>query len=175
MISDFNVLAPSNNDTNGIVKVKLKKSKVTIRCPKYLRVAILVNSKMLMLDFVYNCLVVTFNSNEYDIFYTDTDSIYLRMKKETVVDYESFLQYFDSNLKQLHFATPNDITLELMKLEKKLTKAIFLKLILYSYIDIKQKQEIKTKGVWIKQNKEVLIFDNYTKSLFLNTSFQVKN
>jgi len=69
------------------------------------------------------------------------------MKKETVVDYESFLQYFDSNLKQLHFATPNDITLELMKLEKKLTKAIFLKLILYSYIDIKQKQEIKTKGV----------------------------
>ena len=80
------------NNTNGIVEIKLKKSKVTIRCPKYLGAAILAYSKMLMLDFVYNCLAITFNSNEYDIFYTDTDSIYLGMKKEAVIDYKSFLQ-----------------------------------------------------------------------------------
>jgi len=147
VISDFNVLTPSNDNTNGMVEIKLKKSKVTIKCPKYLSAAILAYSKMLMLDFVYNYLVITFKSNEYDIFYTNTDSIYLGMKKETVVDYESFLQCFDSNFKQLYFAVPNNITPGLIKLEKELTKAVFLKPKLYSYIDIKQKQEIKTKGV----------------------------
>jgi len=46
----------------------LKKSRVTCRSPKYLGLAILAYSKMLMLDFVYNCLTITFNINEYDIF-----------------------------------------------------------------------------------------------------------
>ena len=76
VISDFNVLAPCNNDHNGIVELKIKKTNVTIKSPKYLGAAILAYSKMLMLDFVYNCLAVTFTSNEYDIF-TQTQIVFI--------------------------------------------------------------------------------------------------
>jgi len=98
VISDFNVLALCTNNNNSIVKLKVKKTNVTIRSLKYLRAAILAYNKILILDFVYNCLVVTFNSLKYDIFYTNTDSIYLSIKKETI-NYESFLQCFDLYLK----------------------------------------------------------------------------
>lgn len=175
IISDFNVLAPCTNNNDGLVELKIKKSKVHIRSPKYLGSAILAYSKMLMLDFVYNCLAITFTSAEYDIFYTDTDSIYLGMKKETVFDYKSFLQCFDLYFKELHFAKDNDVTLGKMKLEKVLNEAIFLKPKLYTYIDVKQKQEIKTKGIRIQQNLEALTFTNYKKSLLENEKIQVHN
>ena len=162
VISDFNVLAPSAADGshNGTVELKLKKSKVTIRCPKYLGSAILAYSKMLMLDFVYNCLAVTFKPEEYDILYTDTDSIYLAIKNEKIHNYTSFLQQFEPALCKRHFADPSDITPGKMKLEKELTEAVFLKPKLYSYLDDKTKQTIKTKGVRIEQNYEALCFEN---------------
>jgi len=50
-----------------------------------------------------------------------------------------------------------------MKLEKVLIEAVFLKPKLYSYFDIKQKQEIKTKGTRIKQNIKKLTFENYKR------------
>ena len=79
VIADFNALSPpaADNSHHGSVEVKLKKTKVEIRSPKYLGAAILAYSKMLMLDFVYNCLAVTFQPEEYDILYTDTDSVYI--------------------------------------------------------------------------------------------------
>ena len=108
-------------------------------------------------------------------FPTNTDSIYLGMKKGAIVNYNSFLQCFDLYLKELHFAKDNDITLGKMKLEKVLNKAIFLKPKLYSYFNIKQKQEIKTKGTRIQQNLEALTFENYKRSLFENAKIQVQN
>ena len=56
----------------NLVEVKCKKKKYEIRSPKYLGSAILWNSKMLMLDWIYNCLWVTYPNAE--IMYSDTDS-----------------------------------------------------------------------------------------------------
>jgi hypothetical protein len=62
----------------NIVEVRTKKDKPTIKSPKYLGSAILGNSKMLMLDFIYNCLWKVYTPHTAKILYSDTDSIYVK-------------------------------------------------------------------------------------------------
>ena len=73
-IMDFNVLSHGNEYNDGLVEVKLQKDKYLIKCAKYIGSAILSYSKILMLDFVYNCLYRSYNEKEATLLYTDTDS-----------------------------------------------------------------------------------------------------
>ena len=60
--------------SNWLVEVKLQKDKYLIKCAKYIGSAILSYSKILMLDFVYNCLHRSYNEKEATLLYTDTDT-----------------------------------------------------------------------------------------------------
>jgi hypothetical protein len=98
----------------NLVEVRTKKDNPTIKSPKYLGSAILANSKMLMLDFIYNCLWKTYAPEEANILYSDTDSIYVKacgMKGNTKkAKFDYFLSKFPPDLRACHFAKENELT-----------------------------------------------------------------
>jgi len=55
-IIDYNVLAPVSDNFGGMMELKLKKKAYLIKSPRYLGCSIFWLSKMIVLDFVYNCL-----------------------------------------------------------------------------------------------------------------------
>eukprot|EP01124_Arcella_intermedia_P021046 TRINITY_DN2875_c1_g1_i8.p1 TRINITY_DN2875_c1_g1~~TRINITY_DN2875_c1_g1_i8.p1 ORF type:complete len:353 (-),score=91.76 TRINITY_DN2875_c1_g1_i8:527-1585(-) len=55
-IIDYNVLAPVSDNFGGMIELKLKKKAYLIKSPRYLGCSIFWLSKMIVLDFVYNCL-----------------------------------------------------------------------------------------------------------------------
>ncbi|PRP78488.1 hypothetical protein PROFUN_13563 [Planoprotostelium fungivorum] len=129
-------------------------------------------SKVLMLDFVYNCLYQHYDKTEVDLLYTDTDSIYMQAK---VSSYEEFKQRFPDHLQKLHFAAAGDITPGKMKLECELKEAVFVKPKTYSYVKKDGKEDVRNKGVVLSQNKEILIFDSYKRAIFSDDLIMVKN
>ena len=60
-----------------LVEVKTRKDKPIIKSPKFLGSSILWNSKMFMMDFVYNWLWEYYTPQNSRILYTDTDSMYM--------------------------------------------------------------------------------------------------
>src|SRR3989344_2423761 len=117
---DFNILAPAvDKNDQGLVELKLRKQNCEIRCPKYLGAYILGYSKMLMLDFVYNCLWTVYSKEELEIYYTDTDSIYLAIKNPKIDCWEVFMARFSPEMQDRYFPkSSTDITPGKMKMEK---------------------------------------------------------
>ena len=150
--------------SQDLVEVRTRKHRPLIKSPKYLASAILSNSKMLMLDFVYNCLWKTFSKDEAKILYTDTDSLYLQIIN--IESYDQFLEKFPTDLKKMHFAGPSDLTVGKMKLEKVIKEAVFLKPKTYALLDLHNKEEPHNKGVKIFQNKEQHMLSRYKEVLF---------
>jgi len=63
-IIDFNILAPVSKEHEGMIEVKLKRNEVEIKSPRYIGCTVLWYSKMLMLDFIYNCLYQVDNNRD---------------------------------------------------------------------------------------------------------------
>ena len=128
VIIDFNVLAPKSNETEGSIELKLKKNEHKIRSPKYIGSAALWISKMLMLDFVYNCLWTVYTPSEASIQYMDTDSLYLKFSGEnSPSSYKELVNKFPIHLQNRHFIKDEfDITPGTMKCEKIIDEAGFL-------------------------------------------------
>lgn len=133
-----------------LVEVRCKKENPVIKAPKYIGSAILWNSKMLMWDFVYNCLWKY--SPNAEIMYTDTDSLYILLRglpplKSPEARFDAWMQRFPQEMQERHFSKPGDITVGKMKLEKLIEEAVFLKPKTYSYRkfgELKREEEIKT-------------------------------
>ncbi|PRP76353.1 hypothetical protein PROFUN_15269 [Planoprotostelium fungivorum] len=149
--------------TELVRQLQIGKDKCNMKSAKHVGSAILSWSKVLMLDFVYNCLYQNYERTEVDLLYTDTDSIYMQV---SAYSYEEFKQRFPDHLQKLHFAAAGDITPGKMKLECELREAVFVKPKTYSYVKKDGKQDIKNKGVVLSQNKEILIFDSYKRAVF---------
>ncbi|PRP78462.1 hypothetical protein PROFUN_13639, partial [Planoprotostelium fungivorum] len=141
----------------------LQKDKCNMKSAKHVGSAILSWSKVLMLDFVYNCLYQHYDRSEVDLLYTDTDSIYMQVGASS---YEEFKQRFPDHLQKLHFAAAGDIIPGKMKLECELREAVFVKPKTYSYVKKDGKEDVRNKGVVLSQNKEILIFDSYKRAVF---------
>ncbi|PRP73604.1 hypothetical protein PROFUN_16600, partial [Planoprotostelium fungivorum] len=101
-----------------------------------------------------------------------TDSIHMQAK---VSRYEEFKRRFPDHLQKLHFAAAGDITPGKMKLECELQEAIFVKPKTYSYVKKDGKEDVRNKGVVLSQNKEILIFDSYKRSVFSDDLIMAKN
>ena len=183
-IKDYNILAPATNDHDGIVEVKMKKINVFIKAAKYLGAAILATSQMLMKDFVYSMKDAF--TDDIDICYTDTDSLYVAVYNPTVTDFQSFKSKFDPYLQELHFAKAGSIQPGQMKVEKEIVEAVFLKPKSYCYIVIVNekeakkcecatKVECKCKGAVLNQNLRNLTFEKYKTALFDMEKISVTN
>ena len=154
----------------NLVEVKCKKKKYEIRSPKYLGSGILWNSKMLMLDWIYNVLWTTYTPETAHIMYSDTDSVMIKIKglngatKEQ--RYDDFLGRFSPYLRELHFVEKGDITIGKMKCECLFDEGVWLKPKTYSLLE-NAEEHLFNKGVIMKQNnlkhqhyKNVLLDNN---------------
>jgi len=52
----------ANQKNKGMIEVKLKRNEVEIKSPWYIGCTVLWYSKMLMFDFIYNCLYQVFSA-----------------------------------------------------------------------------------------------------------------
>ena len=145
---------------DNLLEIKTEKQKVKIKTPLYLAGAILAYSKMLMLDFIYNCLYKVYAREDIELCYTDTDSIYFKVKKSQAREkiqkrYQSFVDKFKENgLYDLYFQKQGEITPGKMSLEKMTSESIWLKPKCYSHKEIVDpnshkhtKETCKIKGV----------------------------
>ncbi|PRP81737.1 hypothetical protein PROFUN_10837 [Planoprotostelium fungivorum] len=171
-ITDWSIMRHADKQHKGLIEVRLQKDKCNMKSAKHVGSAILSWSKVLMLDFVCNCLYQHYDKTEVDLLYTDTDSIYMQAK---VSSYEEFKQRFPDHLQKLHFAATGDITPGKMKLECELKEAIFVKPKTYSYVKKDGKEDVRNKGVVLSQNKEILIFDSYKRAVFSDDLIMAKN
>jgi hypothetical protein len=112
------------------------------------------------------------------ILYSDTDSIYVkvcRMKGKTKQDkFEYFLSKISPELRKRHFAEENELTVGKMKLEKLIDECVFLKPKTYALLEGSESKSFN-KGVILKQNTNLLKFENYKKVLYDNNITRCKN
>ena len=173
---------------DNLLEVKTEKQKVKIKTPLYLAGAILAYSKMLMLDFIYNCLYKVYAREDIELCYTDTDSIYFKVKnlkseKNIEKRYQSFVDKFKNNgLYELFFQKQGEITPGKMSLEKMTSESIWLKPKCYSHKEIvddlnsvRIKETCKIKGVKLHQNLELKKLETYKASLFGGKVSMAKN
>jgi hypothetical protein len=151
----------------NLVEVRTRKNKPLIKSPKYLAAAILANSKMLMLDFIYNAMWTTYSQQDAKILYTDTDSVYVQIRNNPdIKTYAQFQQQFSPAHQELHFAEAGDLTVGKMKLEKVIQEAVFLKPKTYALVSTVGEQESHNKGVKIYQNQQQHLMNQYKRVLF---------
>jgi hypothetical protein len=132
----------------------------------------------LTLDFVYNCLWAVYSKEELlvtpatlllvvmvasmcwilsaEIYYTDTDSIYLSIKNPKINCWEAFMARFPIDLQDRYFPkSSTDITPGKMKMEKIVQSLICLAPKTYTYLNIRSKQEIKSGGKTKKRTLDI--------------------
>jgi len=166
------VLIDCNILGSNLTEVQTRRKKIKITSPRYLGAAIMSNSKVLMNDFVYNCLWSTFTPETAQIGYTDTDSLYIKVNLKDVrqlsetlskhssvptkqQNFERFMSCFSPEQKQMYFAKDEDITPGLMKLEALFDEAVFLGPKSYAFIDRScGKETHHNKGCIMDQNKK---------------------
>jgi hypothetical protein len=171
ILIDFNIIAPKTKNHPGTVEFRVKKEKIEIKAPKYLGSAVLWFSKMLMWDFVYNCLYKVFKPEEVNILYTDTDSLYLSFLGENApLNYEELLvrvNNFNPEFRVRHFSRNEfDITPGVMKCEKEIDESVFLQPKSYCLHTKDDKTVPKAKGSILSQNKELVEnINNYKRAL----------
>jgi hypothetical protein len=120
-----------------------------------------------MLDFIYNAMWQSYTQEEAKILYTDTDSLYVQIRKcPDINTYKDFQQRFPPRLQQLHFAEAGDLTVGKMKLEKVIEEAVFLKPKTYALLSKQGQQEPHNKGVKIYQNHQQHLLEKYKQVLF---------
>lgn len=178
-IIDYDVFVPASKEHDGLVGVTLKKNEVKVKSPRYIGCFVLWNAKLLMLDFVYNCLLSPSAPHRAHtkILYTDTDSLYIQISGINAPQtYQDFVQEFPSILRQRHFVMDDsDITPGKMKCEKVIKEAVFLRPKCYCIIGDDSKTQAKSKGVSLRQNESVLQMPSYKECLFGNKAFVGKN
>jgi hypothetical protein len=162
-----------------LVEVRTKKDRPTIKSPKYLAGAILSNSKMLMLDFLYNCLWQTYTPDTARVLYTDTDSLYIKFCGLTPTGdkhakYRDMIARLPDDMRRRHIAEPGDLTVGKMKLEKLIDEAVFLKPKTYA-LRSDGGEEPHNKGVKVHQNRQQHRFDAYHSVLRHGTIEQCVN
>ncbi len=188
-------------DDEGMSMYSAINPHVKIKAPKHLGAGVLWNSKMVMLDFLYNCLLV--HCSETEIYYTDTDSVHVKMlMKQASAEYvEEIRKKFGCDAKSaaaiasLYSRFPpevrakylpadkDDIIAGKMKVDQIFfqgAEGIYLKA--KTYIECNPTDEgkmkivkVRDKGCSLKQNSDALRLDNYRSSLYEHTAIKGTN
>jgi hypothetical protein len=112
---------------------------------RYLGSAILWVSKMLVLDFIYNCLWTVFEPEEAKILYGDTDSLYIKfVGSNAPTSYEDLVSRFPKHLQERHFiSNKSDVTPGKMKCEKlwEQKDAIYVRMLMIAIREAQRKFE----------------------------------
>jgi hypothetical protein len=174
--------------SKNLIELKMQKTSVTIKTPLYLASVILASSKMLMLDFIYNCLFKVYDPKDIQLCYSDTDCIYFKVKnltpeKNIQKRYQQFEEKFQGPLRDLFFQTEGHLTPGKMALEKLSLESVWLKPKCYAHrqLDLQALPQIdiemtgKVKGVKMNQNPHLRSFDKYREALFDEKIQMAKN
>jgi hypothetical protein len=151
-----------------LIELRMINPDPTIKSPIYLGSAILAVSKMLILDFVYNCLYKYFDQSEVNICYTDTDSLVVRvdgLEGSTEEEkYSNLLRRLPDHVRERYFPRDsNDLTVGKMKVEHLLQKGIFLKPKTYAIVTDGElsKTICKANGTKLHQNLMLKKYESY--------------
>lgn len=190
-------------DDEGMAQISSINPRVKIKAPKHMGAAILWNSKMVMLNFLYNCLLEY--CPEVEIYYTDTDSVHVKMKwvdaspefvKEIAKRFgkekdlksaaaiASLYSRFPEDVRSKYLPSDcDDIVAGKMKVDAIFfegAEGIYLKAKTYleanKQDDGKMKiDKVRDKGVSLAQNAATLTLDHYRESLYEHTAFMGEN
>jgi len=165
---------------------------VKIKAPRHMGAGILWNSKIAVLDFIYNCLLKYCPETEF--YYTDTDSVHVKMdfhpapeefvkkiKEDFACDDKSagaiasvYARITDEKDRQRFFlGDKDDITSGKMKVDQILfpgDEGIYLKAKTYW-----EPHKVRDKGVSLAQNKEQLTKENYERTLYDQKTYKGMN
>eukprot|EP01022_Parablepharisma_sp_SALTPOND_P019063 TRINITY_DN3202_c0_g1_i22.p1 TRINITY_DN3202_c0_g1~~TRINITY_DN3202_c0_g1_i22.p1 ORF type:complete len:1793 (-),score=169.60 TRINITY_DN3202_c0_g1_i22:6035-11413(-) len=203
IVNDCKVIAkPSNEYENdeGMCSFSAINPLVTIKAPRHMGAGILWNSKMIMLNFLYNCLLVYCPDTE--IYYTDTDSVHIKMKyvpapKEMVEEVckkftvnersgdviASLYARFPEDIRKKFFPEDkDDIVAGKMKVDQIFfpgAEGIYLKAKTYieanAVEDSMKIDKVRDKGVSLRQNADILILSHYREVLYRSKAFKGEN
>ena len=170
------VSEPNYHTTNCISEnlsiIEMKKTKVKMNKPIYLRLSILEISKILMYEFWYDYMKPKYGDN-VKLCYMDTDSFIMNIKtedfyKDIANDVE---KRFDTSNYEVNRSLPtgkNKKVIGLMKDESGggvITEFVALRPKTYSYLTDDCKEDKKAKGTKKCMIKRMIKFDDYKKCL----------
>jgi len=200
IINDCKVVCPPDSSVDpfdeGMCQFTAINPLVRIKSPHHMGSAILWNSKMVMLNFLYNCLLV--HCPETEIYYTDTDSVHIKMKyinahkslieetkKKFNVDYKtaaaiaSLYERFPEDVRAKFFPTDmDDIVAGKMKVDGIFfegAEGIYLKAKTYIESNAGKIDKVHDKGVSLIQNKSLLTLDRYRDVLYNHKAYMGSN
>eukprot|EP01059_Diplonema_ambulator_P031689 TRINITY_DN58_c0_g1_i11.p1 TRINITY_DN58_c0_g1~~TRINITY_DN58_c0_g1_i11.p1 ORF type:complete len:1430 (+),score=280.14 TRINITY_DN58_c0_g1_i11:4710-8999(+) len=171
-------------DIGESVILYMKPNRVWLNKPIYTGCTVLDFSKLHMGDFYYNKLIPHYGRENVEMVYTDTDSYVLEIRPSGCVNHERpmnlseslmhkdfHLKYMDtSNYSKNHpmYSKQNEKQLGYFKNESPndpIVKFCALKAKMYAYRTEKDEEHVKAKGLWRKQVKRHLHFDNLVECL----------
>lgn len=149
-ISNKGDISHATRTADDAVMFSVKKKRQKVRSPRYIGSELLWMAKLLMYDFLYNCLWKTFSHEELSLIYTDTDSFYIHV--HGVSSYHAFLGRFDPTLRTRYFQLDPDTLsvgkFKLVKLEMDdVSEIVCLGPKLRSAMSFDGVSDIKAKGV----------------------------
>ena len=144
----------------------MKKTKVKMNKPIYLRLSILEISKILMYGFWYDYIKPKYNNN-VKLYYTDTDSFIINIKtNDFYEDIASDVEYYEVKRPLLMGKNKKVICLMKDKLGGKIiTEFVTLRPKTYSFLTDVGKEDKKAKGTKKCIIKKMIKFNDYKKCL----------
>jgi len=170
----------------GMSQISALNPRVKIKAPKHMGAAILWNSKIVIFDFIYNCLMKYCKETEF--YYTDTDSVHIKMKlveapkkfvdeirnkftcdDRLAIAIASLYARFPEEIRAKYFPSDkDDIIAGKMKVDQIFFEGgegVYLKAKTYiegNEEDGKMKtKKVRDKGVSLKQNSSSLIIEEF--------------
>ena len=146
--------------------IEMKKTKVKMNKPIYLRLSILEISKILMYGFWYDYIKPKYNDN-VKLYYTDTDSFIINIKtNDFYEDIASDVEYYEVKRPLLMGKNKKVICLMKDKLGGKIiTEFVTLRPKTYSFLIDVGKEDKKAKGTKKCVIKKMIKFNDYKKCL----------
>jgi len=166
----------------NLVGVHLCKKEVKLNKPIFMGQNILDQSKYLMYEFHYNTMLKNFERENIDLLFTDTDSLCYHIKKQDPYNLikSKGKELFDlSNYPKNHelYDKTNSKVIGMFKNESinQITEFVALRSKLYAYkVDFDDEDHKKCKGIKRSVVKHDINFEDYKKTLFDRTTYDVR-
>ena len=152
--------------------IEMKKTKVKMNKPIYLRLSILEISKILMYEFWYDYMKPKYNDN-VRLCYMDTESFVMHIKRNDFYKDIDIENRFDTSNYEVNRSLPtgkNKKVIGLMKDElggKIIIEFVTLRLKTYSLLTDDGKEDKKAKGTKTCVMKKMIKFNDYKKCLLI--------
>lgn len=164
--------------TDNCYEVHMRKKEVVLDLPIVIGLSVYNWAKIRMLEFFYDVLQKYFDKSDYQCLQTDTDSIYLALSADNLLDLvkPELKQEFVNNVYPKWFVTSKDTkrTPGLLKEEYRGTAMCCLAAKTYIAIDdITGEKKVSSKGLMKKVNK--LTFEDYKQVLITQKATGGKN